>query len=184
MVRQLLAGGKRDEREDSGGGASGSGGVLSWGNAAGVLHHVASTPPSLSSSPLYITLFNSFHSCSPFSSVDGILPLPGAEEANKSWTTLDAPLVANRESHGSEKCIDTVLDVGEQEPAITRFKMSDFSLCDCVSIGLAGRGDEVIFEAIVRDPDRNKQHTKGEEETHDIRGKPREEVKNHGEALT
>ncbi|KAF3772175.1 Anaphase-promoting complex subunit 2 [Nymphaea thermarum] len=30
----------------------------------------------------------------------------------------------------------------------------------------------------------NKQHTKGEEETHDIRGKPREEVKNHGEALT
>ncbi|KAF3791486.1 Peptide-N(4)-(N-acetyl-beta-glucosaminyl)asparagine amidase [Nymphaea thermarum] len=31
---------------------------------------------------------------------------------------------------------------------------------------------------------RNKQHTKGEEETHDIRGKPREEVKNHGDALT
>eukprot|EP01018_Ginkgo_biloba_P023032 Gb_17934 [translate_table: standard] len=37
----------------------------------------------------------------------------------------------------------------ETDPA-TQFKMSDFELCSHVSIGLAGRGDEVVFEAIVR----------------------------------
>ncbi|CAN6444690.1 unnamed protein product [Victoria cruziana] len=68
-------------------------------------------------------------------------------------TECSAKKVGNPESNGSEKCIDTVLIGGEEGPAITRFKMSDFSLCDRVSIGLAGRGDEVIFEAIVRVPD-------------------------------
>ncbi|MQL83778.1 hypothetical protein Taro_016266 [Colocasia esculenta] len=43
-------------------------------------------------------------------------------------------------------CPDEELDLGP----ITMFTMSDFALCDHVSIGLAGKGDEVIFEAVVR----------------------------------
>ncbi|XP_077227584.1 OBP3-responsive protein 1 [Tasmannia lanceolata] len=42
--------------------------------------------------------------------------------------------------------------VEEKSGPVTKFKMSDFVLCDRVSIGLAGRGDEVIFEAVVGDP--------------------------------
>ncbi|XP_078429077.1 OBP3-responsive protein 1 [Wolffia australiana] len=36
---------------------------------------------------------------------------------------------------------------------VTMFRMSDFSYCDRVSIGLAGKGDELIFEAVVQDQD-------------------------------
>eukprot|EP00250_Pteridium_aquilinum_P011210 c19909_g1_i1 orf=316-2409(-) len=36
---------------------------------------------------------------------------------------------------------------------LVEFKMSDFELCSNVSVGLAGRGDEVVYEAIVRKPD-------------------------------
>lgn len=79
MVRRLLAGRKRDERENSGGGASGGGGVRSWGNAAGVLHHVASTPPFLSSCfSIYHSLI---HRLPALLSVDGNLHLRCAEEA-------------------------------------------------------------------------------------------------------
>lgn len=35
---------------------------------------------------------------------------------------------------------------------LVEFKMSDFELCSNVSVGLAGRGDEVVYEAIVRNP--------------------------------
>ncbi|KAH7288510.1 hypothetical protein KP509_31G029100 [Ceratopteris richardii] len=38
---------------------------------------------------------------------------------------------------------------------LLEFKMSDFELCNNVSVGLAGRGDEVVYEAIVRNPDSN-----------------------------
>lgn len=34
---------------------------------------------------------------------------------------------------------------------VRKFKMSDFAVCDRVSVGLQGRSDEVIFEATVRD---------------------------------
>ncbi|XWS50370.1 hypothetical protein CRYUN_Cryun12cG0082200 [Craigia yunnanensis] len=41
---------------------------------------------------------------------------------------------------------------GEEEAGdVTRFKMSDFKVLDRVSIGLAGRADEVVFEAVVKD---------------------------------
>ncbi|KAF6140835.1 hypothetical protein GIB67_042248 [Kingdonia uniflora] len=33
---------------------------------------------------------------------------------------------------------------------VTKFDMSDFVISDCVSIGLGGRGDEVVFEAMVK----------------------------------
>ncbi|CAM6117860.1 unnamed protein product [Calypogeia fissa] len=33
------------------------------------------------------------------------------------------------------------------------FKLSDFELCSHVSVGLAGRGDEVLFEGVVRNPE-------------------------------
>ncbi|KAI5084614.1 hypothetical protein GOP47_0000783 [Adiantum capillus-veneris] len=36
---------------------------------------------------------------------------------------------------------------------LVEFKMSDFELCTNVSVGLAARGDEVVYEAIVRNPD-------------------------------
>ncbi|KAH0464494.1 hypothetical protein IEQ34_007280 [Dendrobium chrysotoxum] len=35
---------------------------------------------------------------------------------------------------------------------VRKFRMSDFAVCDRVSVGLQGRRDEVIFEATVRDP--------------------------------
>ncbi|XP_074319814.1 putative plastid-lipid-associated protein 14, chloroplastic isoform X2 [Silene latifolia] len=34
---------------------------------------------------------------------------------------------------------------------VNQFKMSDFEVSDCVSVGLGGRGDELVFEAIVKD---------------------------------
>lgn len=33
---------------------------------------------------------------------------------------------------------------------VIKFKKSDFVMCNCVSIGLGGRGDELVFEAMVR----------------------------------
>lgn len=36
--------------------------------------------------------------------------------------------------------------------SFVEFKMSDFELCTSVSIGLAGKGDEVVYEAIVQNP--------------------------------
>ncbi|KAG6551385.1 hypothetical protein Mapa_007031 [Marchantia paleacea] len=37
-------------------------------------------------------------------------------------------------------------------PAV-EFKLSDFELCSHVSVGLAGKGDEVLFEGVVRNPE-------------------------------
>ncbi|KAK9121922.1 hypothetical protein Syun_019539 [Stephania yunnanensis] len=48
----------------------------------------------------------------------------------------------------------TGLDCVEEELGpVLKFKMSDFVICDRVSIGLGGRGDELVFEAMVKDPD-------------------------------
>ncbi|GMY07498.1 probable plastid-lipid-associated protein 14, chloroplastic [Fagus crenata] len=43
--------------------------------------------------------------------------------------------------------------VEEELEHVTRFKISDFKILDCISVGLGGRADEVIFEAIVKDTD-------------------------------
>ncbi|XP_043716404.1 probable plastid-lipid-associated protein 14, chloroplastic [Telopea speciosissima] len=43
------------------------------------------------------------------------------------------------------------ISMEEELEAVTKFKLSDFTICDCVSIGLGGRADEVVLEAIVKD---------------------------------
>ncbi|KAI3751942.1 hypothetical protein L2E82_23036 [Cichorium intybus] len=40
---------------------------------------------------------------------------------------------------------------GEEFSHVMKFKFSDFKISDRVSIGLGGRGDEVVFEAIIKD---------------------------------
>ncbi|CAA7408660.1 unnamed protein product [Spirodela intermedia] len=62
--------------------------------------------------------------------------------------TESGPREDGLRSPGSEEESD-LTDLGP----VMRFRMSDFSTCNHVSIGLAGRGDEMIFEAIVKDPD-------------------------------
>ncbi|XP_052620367.1 probable plastid-lipid-associated protein 14, chloroplastic isoform X1 [Lactuca sativa] len=42
---------------------------------------------------------------------------------------------------------------GEEFSHVIKFKFSDFKISDRVSIGLGGRGDEVVFEAIINDTD-------------------------------
>ncbi|KAK4741773.1 hypothetical protein SAY87_025361 [Trapa incisa] len=44
------------------------------------------------------------------------------------------------------------VSVEEDSGHVIKFKMSDFKVLDSVSIGLGGRADEVVFEAIVKDP--------------------------------
>ncbi|XP_010049156.1 probable plastid-lipid-associated protein 14, chloroplastic isoform X1 [Eucalyptus grandis] len=44
------------------------------------------------------------------------------------------------------------VSVDEELDHVKKFKMSDFKVLDSVSIGLGGRADEVVFEAIVKDP--------------------------------
>nr|XP_043615535.1 probable plastid-lipid-associated protein 14, chloroplastic isoform X2 [Erigeron canadensis] len=41
----------------------------------------------------------------------------------------------------------------EEFSHVVKFKFSDFKISDRVSIGLGGRGDEAVFEAIVKDPE-------------------------------
>nr|GEV17912.1 probable plastid-lipid-associated protein 14, chloroplastic [Tanacetum cinerariifolium] len=43
---------------------------------------------------------------------------------------------------------------------VIKFKFSDFKISDRVSIGLGGRGDEAVFEAIIDDPDSPLHNTK------------------------
>ncbi|KAF5451048.1 hypothetical protein F2P56_031347 [Juglans regia] len=50
-----------------------------------------------------------------------------------------------------ENARSALLDSVEEElEHVTRFKISDFKILDCVSIGLGGRADEIIFEASVK----------------------------------
>lgn len=46
-----------------------------------------------------------------------------------------------------------LLDTNVSLMPLAEFKMSDFELCTNVSVGLAGRGDEVVYEAFVRNPE-------------------------------
>ncbi|KAK4838870.1 hypothetical protein QYF36_017164 [Acer negundo] len=46
---------------------------------------------------------------------------------------------------------ESVVSVEEESGHVMRFKMSDFKVLDRVSVGLAGRGDELVFEATVKD---------------------------------
>ncbi|PWA75266.1 Plastid lipid-associated protein/fibrillin conserved domain-containing protein [Artemisia annua] len=49
---------------------------------------------------------------------------------------------------------------GEEFSHVIKFKFSDFKISDRVSIGLGGRGDEAVFEAIIDDPDSPLHNTK------------------------
>ncbi|XP_021764131.1 probable plastid-lipid-associated protein 14, chloroplastic [Chenopodium quinoa] len=43
--------------------------------------------------------------------------------------------------------------VDDELGLVNKFEMSDFEVSDRVSIGLGGRGDELVFEALVKNPD-------------------------------
>ncbi|KAK9070489.1 hypothetical protein SSX86_010891 [Deinandra increscens subsp. villosa] len=49
---------------------------------------------------------------------------------------------------------------GEEFSHVMKFKFSDFKISDRVSIGLGGRGDEAVFEAIIKDSDSPLHNTK------------------------
>ncbi|KAE8733872.1 hypothetical protein F3Y22_tig00000916pilonHSYRG00132 [Hibiscus syriacus] len=59
--------------------------------------------------------------------------------------------VSYKESQGNDSVSKTASPDEEEPGHVTRFDMSDFMVLDRVSVGLAGRADEVIFEAIVKD---------------------------------
>ncbi|TYG42883.1 hypothetical protein ES288_D12G292500v1 [Gossypium darwinii] len=59
--------------------------------------------------------------------------------------------VSPMESERNDLIVDTPVSGEEETGHVTRFKMSDFMILDRVSVGLAGRADEVISEAIVKD---------------------------------
>ncbi|KAA3459927.1 putative plastid-lipid-associated protein 14, chloroplastic [Gossypium australe] len=59
--------------------------------------------------------------------------------------------VSPMESGRNDLIVDTPVSGEEETGHVTRFKMSDFMILDRVSVGLAGRADEVISEAIVKD---------------------------------
>ncbi|PKA65267.1 Serine/threonine-protein kinase STN7, chloroplastic [Apostasia shenzhenica] len=60
---------------------------------------------------------------------------------------MTAPQKGSNRSEGTCEFSLSEEDLGP----VRKFKMSDFVICDRVSVGLQGRGDEVIFEATVRD---------------------------------
>ncbi|PSS33007.1 Plastid-lipid-associated protein 14 precursor [Actinidia chinensis var. chinensis] len=61
--------------------------------------------------------------------------------------------IKNATSLGSEEVADDTSSdsLGEELGHVKKFKMSDFKICDWVSIGLSGRTDERVFEALVKD---------------------------------
>ncbi|KAH1075355.1 hypothetical protein J1N35_027683 [Gossypium stocksii] len=59
--------------------------------------------------------------------------------------------VSPMESGRNDLIVDTPVSGEDETGHVTRFKMSDFMILDRVSVGLAGRADEVISEAIVKD---------------------------------
>lgn len=84
-------------------------------------------------------------------SVDGVRSIFSRREVGtvvkcSSPSKAAAPL----ESEGDgRRCVIKEEEGGEGD--VMRFKMSDFKVLDRVSIGLGGRADEVVFEAIVKD---------------------------------
>ncbi|PSS04447.1 Plastid-lipid-associated protein [Actinidia chinensis var. chinensis] len=61
--------------------------------------------------------------------------------------------IKNATSLGSGEVADdtTSASLEEELGHVIKFKMSDFKICDRVSIGLSGRTDEIVFEALVKD---------------------------------
>ncbi|XWS61314.1 hypothetical protein CRYUN_Cryun07bG0115600 [Craigia yunnanensis] len=59
-------------------------------------------------------------------------------------------VVSTMESEGNAPTA-TLISSEEETGHVTRFKIPDFKVLDRVSIGLAGRADEVVFEAVVKD---------------------------------
>ncbi|XP_071709976.1 probable plastid-lipid-associated protein 14, chloroplastic [Rutidosis leptorrhynchoides] len=62
-----------------------------------------------------------------------------------------APSSLEFEEEASVSTSDTL--EGEELSHVIKFKFSDFKISDRVSIGLGGRGDEAVFEAIIKNPD-------------------------------
>ncbi|XP_020574004.1 probable plastid-lipid-associated protein 14, chloroplastic [Phalaenopsis equestris] len=62
-------------------------------------------------------------------------------------TGMTAP---EKNSQRCDRAAELTFPDGDLGP-VRKFRMSDFALCDRVSVGLQGRRDEVIFEATVRD---------------------------------
>ncbi|GFY84084.1 SET domain protein 16 [Actinidia rufa] len=65
---------------------------------------------------------------------------------------VEVPILSSNLSTRREVADDTSSDsLGEELGHVMKFKMSDFKICDWVSIGLSGRTDERVFEALVKD---------------------------------
>ncbi|KAI7729986.1 hypothetical protein M8C21_004452 [Ambrosia artemisiifolia] len=75
----------------------------------------------------------------------------------------EAPSPLELEEDGSLSTSTSTSLEGEEEEEfshVIKFNLSDFNITDRVSIGLGGRGDEAVFEAIVKDVDSPMHNTK------------------------
>ncbi|GFS32196.1 OBP3-responsive protein 1 [Actinidia rufa] len=75
-----------------------------------------------------------------------------------SWEGVEVPILSSNSSTrlirpNSFPLMDdtTSASLEEELGHVMKFKMSDFKICDRVSIGLSGRTDEIVFEALVKD---------------------------------
>ncbi|OVA11320.1 Protein kinase domain [Macleaya cordata] len=75
---------------------------------------------------------------------------PGRRGWRISCSTRKASF-SSSESKGDAQIVESV-SVEEKLGPVMKFKMSDFTICDRISVGLGGRGDEMVFEAIVKNP--------------------------------
>ncbi|XP_069151157.1 probable plastid-lipid-associated protein 14, chloroplastic isoform X2 [Solanum lycopersicum] len=69
-------------------------------------------------------------------------------EVNCSLPNTMSPL----ESEEDAATLSSSDSLEDEFSHVTKFKMSDFKIRNRVSIGLGGRGDEIVFEAMVNDP--------------------------------
>uniref|UniRef100_A0A2P2L638 Uncharacterized protein MANES_06G159700 n=1 Tax=Rhizophora mucronata TaxID=61149 RepID=A0A2P2L638_RHIMU len=75
----------------------------------------------------------------------------------KSWTVrCFTSNKATSQLESEDNAQSALADLVEKESRhVTRFKESDFKMTNHVSVGLGGRADEVVFEAIVENPNRS-----------------------------
>ncbi|XP_076903312.1 putative plastid-lipid-associated protein 14, chloroplastic [Bidens hawaiensis] len=73
--------------------------------------------------------------------------------------SLSRESVSPREFEEDASTSDSSLN-GQELSHVIKFKFSDLKISDRVSIGLGGRGDEAVFEAIVKDSDSPLHNTK------------------------
>ncbi|KAK6936692.1 Plastid lipid-associated protein/fibrillin conserved domain [Dillenia turbinata] len=64
---------------------------------------------------------------------------------------LSANNVSSMEFERNAQSSSSVTPEDEELGAVSKFKMSDFMIFDRVSVGIGGRADELVFEAIVKD---------------------------------